>query len=504
MIVRIRAAGLVGQTLFLAWLLALGPAAAASTVWNEPERITHNTIEDRTTSGSLIHPCLDEAYAVWMQEQDTPGWRLMWSMRSTSGWSEPEPIDPGDHPDFEPRVGLETDLRAVWQRDSGGAAEIVFAERPFGGPWTVETVTTNATEDVTPDLPPYADFGEPRHVVWVGFDPLTQTGRIFHAVSDGGGWQIERLAGTQLGVAWRDAAPRIDVDDNPEVVHIVYRAGLFADYHLNYARKEGGTWTYRVLTSVNEIDLSVDVQGRGGGPVVVAMSGTDQNDSPPRIYLRRSNNGGLSFDPPELVSTGFSASLGNLVAGVLGVAVSGSEVSGANIDTGNLLYAIDGRGPEILPPADMASGRPCAGQSGCIPGVGGAGFESVLYVNHGGAGSDSAEVYFLTTPGSTSIMDGGHPLPASAMELGVRVAPNPFSAATTIEVTGPAPLDVSIYDVSGHLVRRLAAGSMHSAVPAAFVWDGRTGEGQRAPAGVYLLRIEWADRGASARIMRVR
>jgi hypothetical protein len=305
------------------------------------------------------------------------------------------------------------------------------------------------------------------------------------------------------------------------VVHVVYRGGLFGDYHLHYARKEGDAWTYLLLGSLNEIDLAVDVLVRDGPEVVVAMSGTDQMGSPPRIYLRRSFDGGLSFGQPELVTLGFSATLGNLAAGILGFTVSGTEISAENLETGNLFYFyyLDDRGPEILPPADMASARPCAAQSGCVPAAGFPGLESVLYVNHGGAGPDSAEVYFLATPGITMVMDGELPSPAATMELGVRVAPNPFSTSITIQVTGRAPADralhgagidgfpfyqVSVFDAAGRLVRRLAAG-VEVGEPAAIVWDGRTGEGRLAPAGLYLLRVEGAaGEAASTRIMRVK
>ena len=75
-----------------------------------------------------------------MQAQTGLGWQIMSSERRFfTGWSEPEPIDPGNHPDFAPRVGLGSDVRAVWQRGSGAGSEIIFAERDSGGPTTWES-----------------------------------------------------------------------------------------------------------------------------------------------------------------------------------------------------------------------------------------------------------------------------------------------------------------------------------------------------------------------------
>jgi hypothetical protein len=434
-----------------------------------------------------------------MQEQAAPGWRIVWSSRDLNGWSEPQPIDPGTHPDFEPRLGLtQTDLHAVWQRNSGPASEIIYAE--FSGSlgiWTVENVTMNATEDVTPDLPTV--IGAETHIAWVGLDPATQEGKIHHAVRSGLGWQIEVLAESSPGPFWTGAVPRIDVAQG--IVHVVYRGGDFGDYHLHHARKEAGVWTYQILNSLNGNDFSVDVSAQGDN-VVVAMSGNDGFGFPSHIYVRRSTNSGLSFGPPELVSGGFSASLENLVAGGNGMAISGSEVSG-NIYTGNLLYAlIDQPQPEILPPADTASEAPCAGLVLCIPGAHSPGSESVLYTNHQNAGADSAEVYFLTSPGPVEAIESGG-VTAGGAELRLSVAPNPFSSWTRISVENAGGgqferVEAAVYDLTGRLVRRLTPAT------GVLFWDGISEKGQPAPAGIYWIAVQTQGEWAGRSLVRVR
>ena len=498
-------AGLSGLAIMAQGLVILALASSArlagATVWNQPERVTYNTIEDRTTSGSIVYPCYGEAYAVWMQEQDGAGWRIVAAERNVYGWSEPEPIDPGSHPDYAPNVGIGSDIRVVWQRGTGTAAEIVYAEGEVGGTWNVEVVTSNATEDLSPDLPLYRSFGEPKHIVWVGFDPESESGKIFYAADDGSGWRIERLDGSNLGPFWSGASPRIDANDNTGVVQIVYRGGDYGDYHLHHARKEGETWTYQVLASNNINDFSVDVWGRGG-PVVVAMSGNDGWGYPSHVYIRRSQDGGVSFDPPELVSGGFSTVLANLTSGNRGLAIIGPEVSG-NIYTGNLVYWLEGRSPELLPPLDMASDGPTTGQSGCIRSLESAGEESVLYTNTGGAGPDSAEVYFLATPGPNIAVEEGQSAPGPA-RLALRIIPNPFRHSARIDIEGLelAASGASVYDASGRLVRRLVApraggvGNSH-----VFTWDGTAMGGQKVPAGIYMLRVDGLDQ--SRRLVRL-
>jgi hypothetical protein len=79
--------------------------------------------------------------------------------------------------------------------------------------------------------------------------------------------------------------------------------------------------------------------------------------------------------------------------------------------------------------------------------------------------------------------------------------PNPFVSATTIrfalERGGNA--DLSLFDVSGRLVRRLAQGWMEAGAHA-LVWDGTDAQGRAVSPGVYLYRLS-ADGFAGARHM---
>jgi hypothetical protein len=486
-----------------AFVLA-APLPARATEWGSPLRITVNGVEDRTTSGSLFE-FWSEASLVWMQEQAGPGWRLMWSDVDYLGATPPAPVETGEYPDFAPRLSgswpeaSPLARHLVFQRGTGPNAEIMYATGAFGSSWTVEPITANATEDVTPDIADMLQGDGREHVVWAGFDPLTQSGKIFYARRSDPSWQVERLDGSQLGPFWTGAEPRVAVDYN-DVVHVVYRGGNSGDYHVHYARKAGGTWTYQILNSGNGNDFTTDVAANGFDPVV-AMSGNDGFGFPSRIYVRRSTDGGLSFLAPQLASGGFSMVLDNLIAGFCcGAMVIGSETSG-NIYTEIAIISREDEGwmPEILPPMNHATRGPCLGHE---HGADGPWPLTAAYTNHRSGGPDSAEVYFNVTPGGMGIGDGVGAQAGNHI-LHVHVAPNPFDTATWIraESESPGPTDGAIYgaiyDVLGRTVRAFAGARL-------LRWDGTDAAGRRVPAGTYYLRIKVGDRSATRSLILVR
>jgi len=70
--------------------------------------------------------------------------------------------------------------------------------------------------------------------------------------------------------------------------------------------------------------------------------------------------------------------------------------------------------------------------------------------------------------------------------------PNPFSGTTTIRLSPfalrPSPSAVGIYDAQGRLVRLLVSPLPPTPRPGFLTWDGRSQNGEDAPAGVYLMR----------------
>jgi N-acetylneuraminic acid mutarotase len=79
--------------------------------------------------------------------------------------------------------------------------------------------------------------------------------------------------------------------------------------------------------------------------------------------------------------------------------------------------------------------------------------------------------------------------------------PNPFAPRTTLHVVLPAaaPVQLTVYDAAGRLVRRLNGGPL----PAGrhpIAWDARDDGGRRVPAGVYVVRLESGTQTATRKV----
>jgi hypothetical protein len=91
------------------------------------------------------------------------------------------------------------------------------------------------------------------------------------------------------------------------------------------------------------------------------------------------------------------------------------------------------------------------------------------------------------------------PIPTAVAEMAARPSefslgqnyPNPANPTTTIiyELAASVPVRLSIFDLLGRQVRRLAEG-VQSAGQHAAAWDGLDQQGRRASSGVYLYRLE--------------
>ena len=72
--------------------------------------------------------------------------------------------------------------------------------------------------------------------------------------------------------------------------------------------------------------------------------------------------------------------------------------------------------------------------------------------------------------------------------------PNPFNACATVAYTAGkgGMVEITVYDVSGRLVRTL----VNQFVPAGVrevVWDGRSDSGVRVASGLYFCRLRTGD-----------
>ena len=80
--------------------------------------------------------------------------------------------------------------------------------------------------------------------------------------------------------------------------------------------------------------------------------------------------------------------------------------------------------------------------------------------------------------------------------------PNPFNPQTTISFTldESQPIELSVYDVSGRLVRQLDSG-VREAGTHAISWDGRDRTGAGVASGIYLVRLSGRQEAQTKKIL---
>jgi hypothetical protein len=83
--------------------------------------------------------------------------------------------------------------------------------------------------------------------------------------------------------------------------------------------------------------------------------------------------------------------------------------------------------------------------------------------------------------------------------------PNPFARGTSVnyDLAQYGPVDLTVHDVSGRLVRQLESGPRQRGIHTVR-WDGTDGRGQIVPVGVYFVRFSAGDKVSTGRVTLVR
>jgi hypothetical protein len=94
--------------------------------------------------------------------------------------------------------------------------------------------------------------------------------------------------------------------------------------------------------------------------------------------------------------------------------------------------------------------------------------------------------------------------PASGESVRIALAPNPFLGGSSIQFAlGQAQdVDLGVFDLIGRRVRLLHHGRL-AAGPHAIEWNGHDDGGRRAPAGLYFVRFQTAERRIEAKLVKL-
>ena len=83
--------------------------------------------------------------------------------------------------------------------------------------------------------------------------------------------------------------------------------------------------------------------------------------------------------------------------------------------------------------------------------------------------------------------------------------PNPCRGSANVKIkqqTGNSPTTIAIYNTRGQLIRTLVNGqNLTPGKEHTFTWDGTTGSGQPAAAGIYLFKIKSGQYSATRKMI---
>jgi hypothetical protein len=122
------------------------------------------------------------------------------------------------------------------------------------------------------------------------------------------------------------------------------------------------------------------------------------------------------------------------------------------------------------------------------------------------AGPMSGAAYVLRggfwSPDVSIVTAVGESAPAPGAFFVRPAMPNPFSASTSLDFSLPDArrVRIDVFDVAGRLVRTLAALELPAGIHRVH-WNGRTRQGARAAAGIYLVRFAAGSDRRSQRIV---
>jgi len=130
---------------------------------------------------------------------------------------------------------------------------------------------------------------------------------------------------------------------------------------------------------------------------------------------------------------------------------------------------------------------------------GDAGYYDVVLTGEGV--SEPSRLARLTVGAPAGVGGGTTGSPAFTIEL---AGPNPFNGPTSFRYAASVPRDarISIHDITGARVRLLLDGGLYGS--GTLTWDGTTDAGERAPAGIYFLRVDAEGMHQSRRLVLVR
>lgn len=389
---------------------------------------------------------------------------ILATRRSGGTWIEPAQICYHEYWDWHPALGSdgEGSVFLAWHsmRDDIETYDI-FVTRWNGSSWSAATQLTDS-----PAFEVEAAVAGASGRCWVVWQQWSsgQTdicGRYW----TGSAWTTQSVVSGQPGP---ERAPAVtEAPGGYTAVYIASRAGSMAVCARD--APDSGPFGAETILSGSGDCREPAAASDGASTWAAWESGGD-------IWVRERDAGGTWLPAVRLSYTG-AASRPAVTSPVDGTAAV------AWMEDGQSVMITLGSGTSWSAPAAAYAGGPVESV-----GISGDGAGNVVLVL--GARNEELHWDILAAESSfTGVEDAQNP-----QSMAIAPVDNPAGSSAGFVVTAGDPVQISLFDIAGRLVRSICA------VPGTVVWDRMTNDGARAPAGVYFARIE-AEGGPSCRFV---
>lgn len=439
------------------WDILYDRSCDRGATWGANVNISNTSLASKypsiAVSGSYVH-------VAWAQSTQNNGWEIYYRRSTDRGtsWLTTINISNNVHDQKYPSISASgSNVNIVWEDARHiNNLEIYHAySNDNGATWETNRVTNNAY------VQSYATIsvtGSDVHVAWQ--DARHSNWEIYYAYSsnDGSSWSKGNVTNNPHAQNYPSIA------STSSDVHLVWQdarnaPAYKADIYHAHSANNGSNWTRHRVTSDNEDQQRPSVAVTGANVSVVYQ---DFRNSNFEIYYRRSQNRGSNWLSEERITSD------NSISKFPSIAIAKNE--GPTQSSKRYLQVVwyDGRDGNYECYHDC-----CTYQYAELP------------THESGINKEEK----LTKYSDNS-------------STGLEISPNPMGISAVIKYGVPesGSINLSIYDVSGRIVRTLFEGEQISG-RYSVRWDGRNNYGRYLPAGIYyaILEMENIENGQSIR-----
>jgi len=464
--------------------------------WEPDVRLTVNDSMSYTGINNALNIASgpsDDVHVVWMDSRNSSPYFEIYYKRSTDGgvvWSTDTRLTYDYAWSACPGIAVAgVKVHVVWMDSRDGAMGIYYKYSPDQGiNWSPDIRLTDSFPDASQQFPSIAVTGDVVHVVWE--DERTGNYEIFYkrSVDGGSSWSAD----TSLTSA-PDSSTHASVCVSGSLVSVVWYDYRDGNPEIYYKRSTDGgiNWsTDTRLTNDTHHSYCPSVSTSGTNVHVVWH---DDRDGFSDIYYKRSTDGGsswsadtrLTYYPSNESSIPSIATSGDNIHLVWNDARDGDlEIYYKRSTDSGLSWETDTRLTNA-PDTSVCASVSFAGTK--------------VHVVWADKRDGNYEIYYKRDPtGNTGVKERENPQ-LENRNLKLIVYPNPFATELSVMCSGiqefssqlsnSSTPQLTIYDVSGRLVKSFSLFTPRSSLISSVSWDGKDNSGNELRGGVYFIKL---------------